>query len=133
MFIELPRRRLQFGLRSLLALITLAALGLWLAGEFNVVERRTQMRQFLAASAGAVESATKLRAANGEIYGPLGPGPPEPVFWRRWMGDEAVFDVMLPYGTSQSKLEQVKRVFPEARVHVCLYPPGYNQPAVGMF
>jgi hypothetical protein len=133
MFIELPRRRLQFGQRSLLALITLAALGSWFFGEFNIVRRRTEMRQFIAANNGDVESATKLRAANGEIFGPSAPGPSDPMFWRRWMGDEAVFDVMLPYGTSQSKLEQVKRVFPEARVHVCLYPPGYNQPAVGMF
>ncbi|HWC90110.1 MAG TPA: hypothetical protein VG433_10655 [Pirellulales bacterium] len=133
MFIELPRRRLQFGLRSLLAVITLAALGSWLAGEFNVVQRRTKMRQFLAANAGAVESATKLRAANGELYGPLGPGPPEPVFWRRWMGDEAVSDVLRPYGTSQSQLDRVRAVFPEAHVHACPYPFGYKMRGTNMF
>jgi hypothetical protein len=117
-----PRQRLQFGLRSLLVLITLLALGSWLADEASIVHRRKEMRESLAADFGAVKSATKLRANNGEIFGPLAPGPPEPVVWRRWLGDEAVLDVLLSYGTPKSRLDYVQALFPEARVHARLHP-----------
>lgn len=135
MIIETPRRRLPFGLRALLALVTLAAilamLGSWFAGEWNIVRRRTEMRAFLAANDGNVESATKLRAANGEIYGPDAPGPREPVFWRRWMGDEAAIEVLLPYGTSQGELHRVRKLFPEAHVHARSYHREHKMPGAG--
>lgn len=122
MILETPCRRAQFRLRALLIVITLAAVGSWLAEELHTVRQRTELREVLATNSAVVESATKLRASNGEIFGPLAPGPPDPVFWRRWLGDEALVDVTLPYGATASEQEEVRSVFPEARVHARRYP-----------
>lgn len=96
MRMHLPRRRVQFTLQTLLLAILLAPLTVWIGSEALVARKRVGQRERLLHDVGAVVvSATRVRATNGTIDGPLAPGPPEPSRLRRWLGDQSLVQIVL--------------------------------------
>jgi hypothetical protein len=115
------KRRLQFSLRSLLIVVTVAAVACaWLAHEAHAVQQRKSLRQWIEEGGGTC-------IANG-----LGPHIPpgsrieEPSLVRRWLGDQTVGTVFLPRKTSNKDLQRIKTCFPGAS----LVPPGFDGDAM---
>lgn len=101
-----PARRWAFSLRTLLVLI--AALCGWLGWERSVVERRKAARTRHA------EQYLFVTIAPEEVRGVELATIPR---LRGWLfGDEPVQAIMLPPDSSQAEVDQLARVFPEARV-----------------
>jgi hypothetical protein len=112
------RRRLRFGLRTLLVVMTVVCC--WLAWESNVVRERRATRQELSAKGfhfvAADEYATFLPPA---LPGGGKPRVAKIPRVRAWLGDEAIQEVWYyAHGTGglEAELERLKRVFPEAEI-----------------
>ena len=126
----MPKRRrlpsFRFSLPTLLILVTIVA-GV-LGWEWNVVrERKAALRLLRNHPAVSITTAADYRSAIISIPG-LPPGPPEPWFVRRAMGDIAIQKVTC-YTNKEVDITEASRIarrcFPEAMVDETemLYPP----------
>jgi hypothetical protein len=111
------RRWFQFSLRSLLIVVTIAAVACaWLAHEARSVQQRMSLRQWIEEGGGACV-AIDLGSHNAP-----GSRIEDPSFVRRWLGDQTVRTVFLPRKTSDRDLQRIKTWFPGAG----LIPPGFD-------
>ena len=122
-----PRRWFQFRLGALFLLTTLVAL--WLAWELSYIRERKSLRAALEESGATVISANEgerillvLQQAQQ-----AGAGAPQPVpsvnvgrlpYWREWLGDEAIVEILLPEESSPAHLAHAERIFSEADVKI---------------
>lgn len=101
------RRWYRFNLRTLFVAFTLAAW--WIASTTRFVRDR---REFLSTWAAVVHAGESASARFRE--------PPAQIPWlRSLMGDVAIQIVWLSHGTTETKLNRVERLFPEASVIRC--------------
>jgi hypothetical protein len=111
------RRWFQFSLRSLLVVVTVAAVGCaWVAREGRIVQERKAVRQWIEEGGGACvnnDLAARIPSASGSD---------EPSIVRRWLGDRTVRTVFLPRKTSDRDMQRIKTCFPGAT----LVPPGVD-------
>ncbi|HEY4311956.1 MAG TPA: hypothetical protein VGN12_21085 [Pirellulales bacterium] len=110
----LPRRRwFQFGLRSLLVVVTLLAF--WLAWELHFIrERQRLIRDYSSPPKSWLFGVLtpEKRQQDPSFRWPTIP------FWRKWLGDEPVATVCInPFTYSDAKdIESMAASFPEADV-----------------
>lgn len=102
------RWRIRFGLRTLLFVLTV--FGIWLARETNIVRQRKAAIAEMARLGGGpvwVENLTAAQAAQWTT--------PEIPFWRRWLGDKPVVQLILPYEYTDDAetSERIVALFPE--------------------
>jgi hypothetical protein len=106
-----PRRRFRFSLRTLFVLVTV--FGVWFGWELKFVRERQAVREELQRNGGIVQTAA-------EIQQPWFVGTRTIPFWRRWLGDEAMWFVGPLYDLVDEPrikyLERLVRLFPEADV-----------------
>jgi hypothetical protein len=125
------RRRLQLSTHALLILLTvLAGCIAWTVSEVRYV----RLRQ--AARTAALEGDGRLLSVADWEARPEGAAhnlrsPVTIPAWRRWMGDEAMLDVAIPYGSSDATLEAAKLLFPEAQVYVAQPHVNVSGPQIG--
>jgi hypothetical protein len=128
---------LQFWLRALLALVSLLAVGLgW---QYYSVYQRRAARDWVERNGGTVDvyapspPSERVEISPGvdlvitfgsgqRIHGPK--DAPEIPQWKRWLGDEAYNQILLPEGSSPADVVRMRELFPEATVEV-------NQPPAG--
>ncbi|HEY4311724.1 MAG TPA: hypothetical protein VGN12_19920 [Pirellulales bacterium] len=110
------RRWFQFSLRTMFALMTLVAL--WLASELATIRERRQMRERIHADFGTVINVSEARELGLSLEKQSVSVP----FWRRWLGDEAVAEVDLAFGSLDEKVTAAQKMFPEA-VEVLIADP----------
>jgi hypothetical protein len=93
----------------MLLLVTLFCV--WLAWQVRVVRDRQAMRVLIKERRSIV---TTLK----DWQPPLGATPPKisVPFWRKWMGDEPIIEVILSHKLDSAEMEQVRALFPEAQV-----------------
>jgi hypothetical protein len=118
---QLRVRRFRFSLWALLLAITLV--GVAIGWRVALVHQRTAMREWILENGGAVLLRSRLDEPLGfdrhgkkvitGFYDIMGPDDLSAA--RRWLGDEAVMLIEL---TNDERLEQVKRLFPEAGVQL---------------
>jgi len=106
-------RRLQFRLRTLLIVVTLLAMPLGYVGwQARIVRERKAMMNRVYGMGCWVEL-----AANVGWYPPEAKPDRAEIPWlRKCLGDEAVEAFTLPRATSQSDVDQIKAIFPGARI-----------------
>jgi hypothetical protein len=99
-----PRRRwLQFSLRTLFILLTLAALAVaWIASDRRIAMAR---RRFLLGEEGRAQPA--FIPAENELS-----------FWRKYFGDQSRKSISLPVGATAADVEEAQRLFPEAEIEM---------------
>ena len=109
-----PRRRwFQFSLRTVFVGVTLVAM--WLGWELKFVRER---QAFLSDLSGPYEWKALMSEFRGDSavleYELRGVSRPISIpFWQRWLGDEAVAAMKV---TSEQKVVEAKRLFPEIRL-----------------
>jgi hypothetical protein len=101
------RRRFQFGLGTMLALMTLLAL--WLGWEKHYIQER---RDFLELNKAAIAAGPKRYVMSRRVP----PKPAEIPFWRRWLGDEPVDVISMPFAAGKEAHAKAMALFPEARL-----------------
>jgi hypothetical protein len=103
------RRWFQFRLGTMFLLVTLSCV--WLAWQVRIVRERQAMRVFIKEHRSIV---TTLK----DWQSPSGATPPQinVPFWRIWMGDEPIVEVILSHKLDHAEMEQVRALFPEAKV-----------------
>ena len=113
------RRWFQFGLGTLFLVVT--ALAVWLGWELTIVRARSTYRQWLDDNGGGSNTAEWVAK-----HYPTEPAEHSRIpFWRQWMGDEPIYDVLVPFGSSEEELADATRLFPEAEyVRMMGIPPG---------
>jgi hypothetical protein len=106
-----PKRRwFRYSLRMLFVVVTVIAC--WLGWNLHVVEERKLLRSWIQKNRGHV-----LPAADWMRYRPLNEPITIPLI-RQWFGDEPIYSVSLPYGSSQFDLDRTRAAFSEARVQI---------------
>ncbi|HEY1599862.1 MAG TPA: hypothetical protein VGG64_09690 [Pirellulales bacterium] len=123
---SIRRRWYQFGLGTMFVLVTLFAV--WLGWQINVVRERQAVRVFIEEQGGIARSLQDwrpMRYPPGYVGPRQGAIPPKISlpFWRHWMGDEPVAEILWPAGSPESKMEYAAAVFPEA-ARILFMPPG---------
>lgn len=123
-----PRRRwFQFNLRAMFFVVTALSFCLgWLGWELNYIRQRREMVSLIEQQGGSV-----YRWDRPRVYNPVVREPKQLPFWRRWLGDERITEIMLWGPTAQDEKQLVKDLFPEAnRVWVFGTPlePEANNP-----
>ncbi|HEY2146428.1 MAG TPA: hypothetical protein VGH32_00730, partial [Pirellulales bacterium] len=129
---EPGKPRLQFGLRTMLILVTLLAADCgYLGWQARIVRERTATLAEIETSGGAYvsykpvslfsQSRFDIERAVGKIphYDPTRYLPhfhKAPSVVRRLLGDEIVFDIWLPDTVTLSEVNQIEKHFPEAAV-----------------
>jgi hypothetical protein len=94
--------RIQFSLRTLFAVVTVAAVACaWLAHEARVVQERKALREWIVRRGG-------ICGNWNDSY------PVEQSFLRRWLGDEPIGFIMLPEFTTDADEARAKLTFPGA-------------------
>ena len=119
MIIEKPRRWLRFGLRTLFLVTTMACVALWLGREAQLVHERQALRDHL--------KAKKENVFVAKDWPAISTRPIQVSRLRRWMGDEAVVAINLPPGSTESDVDNARKLFPEAvsvRVRTDMYRGG---------
>lgn len=113
------RRWLTFSLRAALGVLTVFCV--WLGWQVNLVHQRNAMRAAVEQSGGIVDIFIRpefpdesLAIMSYERSGPV--EEPEIPQWRRWLGDEAISQLILPAGSSEPELARARALFPEAEV-----------------
>jgi hypothetical protein len=105
-----PKRRwLQFSLRTLFVAVTV--FGIWLGREANIVRQRQLAIANMEELGGGPALGENMSQSDIAALG----SPPRIPFWRRWMGDKPVAQLILPYEYTD-KDETNRRVaalFPE--------------------
>jgi len=114
----------------------------WLGYNLNFIHKRHAIRKSIEEQGGTVE--VFLRPEPIEtVVGNLtlsylsyqrAHGPeiePDISKWRRWLGDEAVNQIMMPRGTSATDLQGIRAIFPECEVDVM--ETMETKPGSGMF
>ena len=98
-------RRLQFGLGTMLVVVTIFAL--WLGWEVRFIRERQAFLQWIKSQ----------EPTGGFVIRSSWSGAPAPIpFWRRWLGDEPENLIELPAGSMPADRDQAKALFPEAVV-----------------
>jgi hypothetical protein len=127
------RRWFQFGIGTMLLLVTVFAL--WLAWQVRIVRDRQAMMALLKQQGGSIMALKDWRDPSG-YASPVPPvaavRPPQisVPFWRRWIGDEPIVEVACPVGSDESYVERARAAFPEADVKKSfLVPPISTAPA----
>lgn len=109
---EKPKRRwFQFGLRTTFILVAVFAMALgWLTSEWRYVRQR-QALIYMAIDTVDKNAYQALRDDDEfEYYGERRTVP----FWRRWMGDEDAFSLILRQGAKQ-EMKEADLLFPELK------------------
>jgi hypothetical protein len=113
-----PKRRwFQWSLRTLFVVVTV--FGCWLGWNINILRQRAQMRERIDANR---SEANPVRFVSTDEFNKWNPGEQWEVSQRlpltlRLLGAEPVALIYLPEEHfSQSEIEQVERLFPEALV-----------------
>jgi hypothetical protein len=110
----MQRRWFQFRLRTLMVVVTVAAVGCaWVAREGRVVQERKAVRQWIEEGGGACvtnDLAARIPSASGID---------EPSVVRRWLGDQTVTTVFLPRKFADQDLQRIKTCFRGATL---IYP-----------
>ena len=123
------RRWFQFSLGTMLLLMTL--LCVWLAWQVRIVRERQALMAFLKEQGGTTMTLKDWRdpSAYGG-YAPSGSAPsvvaPPQIsvpFWRQWMGDEPIVEVVYPPDSAESDIESARAAFPEAEVKTAIRVP----------
>ena len=113
------RRWFQFGLGTLFFVVT--ALAVWLGWELRLVRARSTYRQWLQDNGGGSNTAGWVAEHDPTESTERSRIP----LWRQWMGDEPIYDVLIPFGSSEDELAHARRLFPEAEyVRIMGIPPG---------
>ena len=108
-----PRRRLQFGIGTMLVAVLLLAIALgWVKSERQFVLNRKALAKEFSDRIGPV----------GYIGPYFNQEPPTIPFWRYWMGDEPYHAVDVPYGAPKSDYQRARRLFPEAELYTSPSP-----------
>ena len=107
-----PSRWIRIGLWTMLAIVTIAVS--WLGEEVSFIRQRRHFQSTLNRGESMPKS-TELIAENALTKPGRSPHIP---LWRRWLGDKPIAELILPADTPQAKLEQAKRLFPEAAITV---------------
>ena len=83
----------------------------WLGWELKFVRERLTLRE------GIVDRGGSCDVRSGMLRPMPGDEPAVP-FWRRWLGDDATWDITLNVDSpfTPQEIEHVRRVFPEALV-----------------
>jgi hypothetical protein len=120
------RRWFQFSLGTLFLLVT--AFAVWLGWQVNIVRKRQATRVFIEEQGGIARSLQDwrpMRYPPGYAGPRPGANPPQVSlpFWRQWMGDEPVAEILWPAGSAESKIVQAMAVFPEAERKMFMPPP----------
>jgi hypothetical protein len=101
------RRWFQFGVGTMLLLVT--AFALWLAWEKHCIQER---RDFLASNKAAIAAGPKRHVMSRKTqYKPA-----EISLWRRWLGDEPVDVIPMPFAAGDEAHARARALFPEARL-----------------
>ncbi|HEY1600926.1 MAG TPA: hypothetical protein VGG64_15080 [Pirellulales bacterium] len=90
--------------------------------QFALVRERQSMRAFIKAKGGVLRSLEEWRPARqgeGTVAVASHNGIP---FWRRWLGDEAVADILWPRGLVPSDIQRTQALFPEAEQRMYVAP-----------
>ena len=132
-----PRRRwFQFSLHALLISMTvLAGCIAWTVCEVRFVHLRQAVAKSTLEERGQLLS-VKDWEARPEVAANNIRSPVTIPFWRRWMGDEAMLEVAIPYGSSDATLNAKRILFSEAQVYVAPEPAaagGSPQSGGGLF
>jgi hypothetical protein len=121
MTLATKRRWFRFSLRTLFVAVTV--IGVWLGWQFNFVNERRAMRAWIVDHGGFVDIFTRPDTTGSlaiihysRLMGP--DEEPEIPQWRRWLGDEAVNQVMMPAESSAADINRAKHLFPEGEVDV---------------
>jgi hypothetical protein len=105
-------RRLQFRLPALLVAMTLVAA--WLGWQVQGVRQRKEFLQSIQAgrecSSVTCHEMIAGAAEHGFAYKPVQLSP-----WRRWLGDEAVEEFIVP-DRSPARISRIRLLFPEAMI-----------------
>src|SRR5689334_18850328 len=95
------RRWFQFGIGTMLLLVTLFCI--WLAWQVRIVRERQAMRALIKEQGGVARTLKDWRPLR---YPPSAPAPPVSLppnisvpFWRQWIGDEPIADVVIRKGS----------------------------------
>jgi len=130
------RRRLQFSLRTLLFVVTLLCIAFaWVGWQVRIVqERKAKLAKLL--SAGIVVTLDNVREfAKGGPHGvwddvliPAEPvvlrdGSTDILWYRRWLGDEAVVIFWTNHKLTAEERGNVEQIFPEAKVRDLFVSP----------
>jgi len=101
-----PRRRwFRYRLRTLFVAVLLLAIPLgWIAVQLKWIHDRRERLEWI---------------KDGRAYYIYAPDEPSISFWRRWMGDRNIEQLMLVQEqVSQAELEEIRSLFPEAEIEV---------------
>jgi len=122
-----PRRRWSFSLRTLF--VAVAALSLLLALLAHVVHERqiVQSRRNAwnwARTIGAFGPRPQVFTAMAFTYPPILPARPKEQSFRRFFGDRSIAGetLVFPNGTSEAKVDEMQRLFPEASMTIVSNP-----------
>jgi len=112
------RRRFRFTLRTLFVVVTMFAC--WLGWQGHIVRARKDVIAYLnRKGTGVITTREWVRGTGEQVqWNP---------FWRRWMGDESMFLLGVPYGSKEFTPDRVNALFPEAQVHDLGYS-AYDEP-----
>ncbi|HEY2841060.1 MAG TPA: hypothetical protein VGJ26_18035 [Pirellulales bacterium] len=121
-----PRRRwFQFGLRTMFVGVTVFAV--WLGWELRFIRERKSFFESLKQQLDIQDLAAARNVPVTAKYNYIIITPRTRAtipFWRKWLGDEAGFEVVrMPKTSSAIDLEKAKALFPESKIEVWQPPP----------
>jgi hypothetical protein len=126
-----PRRRwFSFSVRTLLVMVTLSAAPMWWVGlQWRIVQERQRLRHEIEHAGGNIVPLTSWTYAVAATSGGSRFLPSEAQqqaryekrahlpFPRKWLGDEPIELIDLPYPYSEPHVGPIRVAFPEATLH----------------
>jgi hypothetical protein len=89
--------------------VVVAVFALWLGWELKFVHERRLLRHYIWERGG-------IRDRDAGLYRYWNLPEKKIPIWRRWMGDDAVHNLLLPTAFTQDEVDRIESFFPEATV-----------------